>query len=223
MIEMLYGYKYINNKPRTYCKCLGVDNEEYIIRADALRSGATTSIKGATKSGTKQDITGMKFGHLTALYPTDKRAANCSVIWVFRCDCGNIVEATMSNAKRGHTRSCGCNRRSKYEELIHDYLTSLNVDFVEEKRFSDCTNLQGSDTLPFDFYIPNKNKIIEFDGQHHFEIIPGWGGEDKFKKTKENDNIKNNYCLKNDIELLRLPYTLTEDEIIEKVNCFINP
>ncbi|MGF0146290.1 hypothetical protein ACQRDF_02500 [Lachnospiraceae bacterium SGI.054] len=176
---MLYKYKIKQEikKPRTYCRCIGIDNNEYIIRADALTSGATLHIKGAMKTGISHDITGQKFGHLTALYPIEKRAANGGIIWHCDCDCGNECDVTLNNLTRGHTRSCGCNNRSQYEEYIHDYLTSLHIYFEEEKRFSDCRNSKGSDMLPFDFYIPKYNLIIEYDGFHHFNPVNGLGGE----------------------------------------------
>lgn len=225
VIEMLYGYKIKPEikKARTYCKCLGIDGKEYIIRADALTSGATLHIKGAMKTGIRKDISGKKFGHLTAKYPVDERAANGNIVWYCECDCGNNINVRENSLVRGHTRSCGCRHRSKYEEFISNYLTSLNVKFDEQKRFSDCKNSKGSDMLPFDFYIPKYNTLIEYDGLHHFDPINGWGGEEKFKLTQENDGIKNNYCKENNITLLRIPYTDSYDEIIRTINCFISP
>ncbi len=225
VIEMLYQYKIKPSikKARTYCRCIGIDNNEYIIRADALTSGATRHIKGAMRTGNPIDITNQRFGHLIAKYPTEKRAANGSVIWHCECDCGGTIDVPAYNLIRGHTRSCGCNHRSKYEELIHDYLTSLNIFFNEEKRFNDCRNSKGSDMLPFDFYIPEQNKIIEYDGLHHYEPIERRGGEVKFRTIRENDAIKNKYCTDNHIELLRIPYTDSEEEIINKINCFMSP
>ncbi len=225
VIEMLYQYKIKPsiNKARTYCRCIGIDNNEYIICADALTSGATKFIKGAMKAGTPVDITNQKFGHLTAKYPTKKRASNSGIIWHCECDCGGEIDVTSNNLIRGHTRSCGCNHRSKYEEFIHDYLTSLNIFFKEEERFDDCRNSKGSDMLPFDFYIPEYNKIIEYDGLHHYEPIESRGGEEKFKRIQENDAIKNKYCADHNIELLRIPYTDSEEEIINKINCFMSP
>lgn len=225
VVEMLYQYKIKPSikKARTYCRCIGVDNKEYIIRADALTSGATKFIKGAMRAGKPIDITNQKFGHLTAKYPTTKRAANGGIIWHCECDCGRETDIDVSSLISGHTRSCGCNHRSKYEEFIHDYLTSLNIQFEEEKRFPDCKNSKCSDMLPFDFYIPNLNKIIEFDGEHHFSPIKSWRGEEKFKLTQKNDAIKNKYCMEKNIDLLRIPYTDSEKEIINKINCFMSP
>ena len=77
--------------------------------------------------------------------------------------------------------------------------------------------------LPFDFYIPKYNLIIEYDGFHHFYPVNGGGGEEKFKLTQENDAIKNKYCKENDITLLRIPYTDSKEDIIRKINYFMSP
>lgn len=77
--------------------------------------------------------------------------------------------------------------------------------------------------LPFDFYLYDKNIIIEYDGLHHFEPVKGWGGEEKFKITQENDEIKNTYCKNNNITLIRIPYTCTKEEIIQIINNALSP
>jgi very-short-patch-repair endonuclease len=107
--------------------------------------------------------------------------------------------------------------------FIHDFLSELNINFTEQKRFFDCRNKKQSDMLPFDFYLIDYNVLIEYDGLHHFEPIKGWGGEDKFKITKENDGIKNNYCLTHNIPLLRLPYTYTEEKIKSEILNILSP
>ena len=130
VIEMLYGYKKTSGKPRTYCKCIGIDNKEYIIRADALRRGITTKILYAGNKR-NQDISNKKFGLLTALYRTGEKASNGNNIWHCVCDCGNECDVPMSSLKCGHTRSCGCRHRSKWEDFISKYLCSLNIYFEE--------------------------------------------------------------------------------------------
>lgn len=221
---MLYGYKYVNGKPRTYCKCKGVDNKEYIIRADALRTGATKHIEGAGNKSESKDISGMIFGCLTALEPTDKRASNGNIIWHCKCSCGNYIDVAISNLIRGHTRSCGHKHRSKYEDYIANYLKEKEIQYYSEYRFSDCLNSNGNNTLPFDFYLPLYNSIIEYDGPHHTEIITNWGGEEKLKKTQENDCIKNNYCREHNINILRIPCIIkTEDGIRNIIKSFLSP
>lgn len=220
---MLYGYKHINNKPRTYCECIGIDNNTYIIRADALQRGATKHLKNVGNKISAINIAGEKYGLLTAIHPTDKKAANGNIIWLCKCDCGNYTEVPMGNLRRNHTLSCGCRHKSKWEMFISNYLDNLHIKYIEQKRFPDCRNLKGSDMLPFDFYLYEINKIIEYDGLHHFEPINGWGGVEKYNITQLNDEIKNKYCRDNNIELLRLQYNLTGEEIKNKINRFIKP
>lgn len=122
VVEMLYNYQ---NKHRTYCKCIGIDGNEYIVRQDALVSGVTHTIHGACSGGIQQDISGQKFGRLTAIEPTDIRASNGGVRWKCLCDCGNYIYPTMNNLKRGHTTSCGCAKI--------DYIESCKIDIVGKK------------------------------------------------------------------------------------------
>lgn len=57
------------------------------------------------------DITGERYGRLTAIRFTEKK--NGRRFWLFRCDCGNVVERSLSGVRRGETRSCGCLRREQ--------------------------------------------------------------------------------------------------------------
>ena len=65
----------------------------------------------------RMDLTGMRFGRLTAIRPTEKRL-NKKVVWECRCNCGNetmydiensgkLVYVSSTKLTRGHTRSCG--------------------------------------------------------------------------------------------------------------------
>ena len=52
---------------------------------------------------------------------------------------------------------------------------------------------------------------IEFDGQQHFNPDTYFGeseekAKEDFERLKRRDNIKNNYCAKNNITLIRIPY-----------------
>lgn len=132
---MLWNYQ---NKHRTYCKCIGIDGNEYIIRQDALISGNTHTIHGACSSGKQHDITGIKFGRLTAIEPIKERASNGGVRWKCICDCGNICYPTMNNLKIGHTTSCGC-----YKE---DLIESSKINIIG-KRFGKLIVLNEVESL----------------------------------------------------------------------------
>lgn len=225
ILELLYNY---NNTGKTYAKCKCNCDNIKIIAMNNLINGHTKSCgcEEINSRYTRQhfiDITGQKFGMLTVVEKSDKKASNGSVIWECNCDCGGHTFASYTSLKYGHVLSCGCRHRSKWEIFIHNYLKELNVDFEEEKRFPECMNIKQSDMLPFDFYIENKRIIIEYDGEHHYKPIEYWGGEEKFKITQQNDEIKNKFCEDNNIILLRLPYTLSETEIKEQIYNILNP
>lgn len=215
VIKMLKNY---NNTRHVYCICVDENGNECPrpIRADALTRGVTKHAKGAGRTGRAFDITGRKFGLLTAICPTSQRESNGNIVWSCLCDCGNYTFVGVSSLLSGHTLSCGCRHRSKWEVYICDILSKHCVEYEWEKCFIDCTNINETSTLPFDFYLPKYNSIIEYDGLQHFESIKLWGGDEKLEITKQNDNIKDEYCRANHINLLRIPYT-TKKEDIERI------
>lgn len=95
-----------------------------------------------------------------------------------------------------------CNE-TKGEKSISDILNKYNIKFKTQYRFDDCRFKQ---ILYFDFYLPQYNCCIEFDGQQHFEIIEWFGGFDGLVEGKIRDTIKNIYCKNNNIKLIRIPY-----------------
>jgi very-short-patch-repair endonuclease len=86
---------------------------------------------------------------------------------------------------------------------IINFLSDFKIKFDVEKRFKDCRNILP---LPFDFYLPEYNICIEYDGQQHYKPMGYKSGFKKFKKTIKRDEIKNNYCKENNIKLLRISY-----------------
>jgi hypothetical protein len=117
---------------------------------------------------------------------------------------------------RGHgCPSCG-NNYSRGEEKIKKWLNSNNIKYIQQHRFEDCKGPKYK--LPFDFYIPDFNMCIEFDGKHH--SVPIFG-EKSFLKNKKSELIKNNYCLENKIKLLRIGY-LDEKNIKEILDAIMS-
>lgn len=56
------------------------------------------------------DLTGQKFGKLTAVRPTEERRGNNEVVWECVCDCGKTTFVDRANLVTGGTKSCGCSR-----------------------------------------------------------------------------------------------------------------
>ena len=95
----------------------------------------------------------------------------------------NVTYAHFYDGKR-----CGKCKNSKGEKRIAEILMKFGIRFTEQKRFSDC---KINYTLPFDFYLPDYNVLIEYDGRQHYEIVERFGGLDGFIKTKIRDTYKN--------------------------------
>ena len=79
------------------------------------------------------DLTGQRFGKLTALEPTKDRDQNGVTVWRCRCDCGNEAMVSASLLKNGYKKSCGCIRH-RSEDLTGQRFGSLVVVGVAEKK-----------------------------------------------------------------------------------------
>lgn len=101
-----------------------------------------------------------------------------------------------------HLYGCGCPKcnNSIGELMIENFLLRNNINFIEQYKFDDCFN---KSKLPFDFYLPDFNICIEYDGEFHYKDF----GFNDLEYQKNNDNIKNNFCEKTNIKLIRIPYT----------------
>lgn len=105
-----------------------------------------------------------------------------------------------------HQQGQGCPDccSSTGETMISRILSEMSISFETQKKYVGCKNVLQ---LPFDFYLPDYNLLIEYDGIQHFQPIKRFGGDFGFDRVKKTDNIKNNFCFKNGINLLRIPYT----------------
>ncbi len=194
-----------------HCKC--VCGTECDIRSDQLVSGAVQSCGCLQKERVAEigksharDISGMIFGCLQAVSPTSKRDGK-SVIWICHClNCGNnAYEASVSDLTFGNTKSCGC-LKSIGEFNITQLLQNSNIEFQKEKSFDNLISDRGH-RYRYDFYLPQYNRLIEFDGEQHYKYKDsGWSTKEYFERTQKSDKIKNEYALSNNIDLVRIPY-----------------
>jgi uncharacterized protein with PIN domain len=119
-------------------------------------------------------------------------------------DCGYDFKMIPSSFVGGH-RCPNC-RISKGETKIKKFLEIHNIDFLQQYMTENCRNVYP---LRFDFAIYENEKlycIIEYDGEFHYKKVSQFGGKEKLRKQKHNDQIKNQYCQQNNIPLIRIPY-----------------
>lgn len=122
--------------------------------------------------------------------------------------CGSTWDTAPATLMRGS--GCPECKASNGEQEVSRVLKKHNFKYFTEYRFNDCRNQKP---LPFDFYLPDKNVCIEYDGVQHFKpsnffIREGYD----FNYRKRNDKIKNNYCKEKNIKLIRIPYTIENIE-----------
>ena len=102
-----------------------------------------------------------------------------------------------------------CNA-SKGEYRIKMWLDENNITYEPQKTFNKCINPDTKRRLKFDFYIPDKNLVIEYDGKQHFEVSNFCNdvelAKELFEKVKKHDQIKNAFVNNNKINILRISY-----------------
>ena len=89
----------------------------------------------------------------------------------------------------------------------------MKVNHIHNSSHSKLTDYCGQ-PLRFDFLIENENYkpiVIEYNGEQHYRPVTfGKNSQEKaeenFKKQKEHDNIKREFCKKYDYNLLEIHY-----------------
>ena len=133
--------------------------------------------------------------------------------WIFECTkCGEqVIRIASDIGNRNENTICpNCiTERYKGPRAIAEWLDSNNIPYRKEVRFDDCKHKSA---LPFDFGIYSASgeltHLIEFDGEQHYKFIPLWHGDEQgFIMQQLRDVIKTDFCTKNNIPLIRIPYT----------------
>lgn len=121
--------------------------------------------------------------------------------------CGNIYNTAPHLFLTG-TRCPYCSE-SKGETKIRYFLEKNKINFIKQYVFEDLIGL-GNGYLRFDFAVfddyNNLKFLIEFQGKQHYKHIAGMMSYENFIKLQKHDNLKINYCLKNNIELIHISY-----------------
>lgn len=102
---------------------------------------------------------------------------------------------------------------SQGERLVRIFLTNKNVKFYPYHKFKECFSTLNNKCyfLTFDFYLPDLNILIEYDGEQHFRPVDIFGGQKTYDRQVILDNIKNGFANDNNIRLIRIPFTVKND------------
>lgn len=130
--------------------------------------------------------------------------------------CGEVFDVRFDHLIAGETQCPHCfNSKSRGEVAISKWLKANNIAFEEQKRFRDCRG--DKRPLPFDFYIPDLNIAIEYQGEQHYAPVKLFGGDNKFEKRIKYDAIKKIFCAINGIRFVCIPYWE-----LQNIECTLN-
>lgn len=218
-----YTYKDKNNKWHGLFKCPRCD-DDFESMISNISKGNTASC-GCLRDDdfykkihehNYKDLAGQRSGDWTFLHRTDRQSKNGTWYWYCECDNGHSKEILSSNFEK--TTLCQeCHSNSKGEQKVKSILDSLKINYLSQYAFEDCKNINA---LYFDFYLPDNNCCIEYDGIQHFEKTHF--SHDSFEIRQERDEMKNQYCKRNGITLIRIPYwdfdKVNEEYLLEKIS-----
>lgn len=126
----------------------------------------------------------------------DKFLWNC-----FTCE--NEYLAKANNRTSSNTGCPSCNE-SKGEKRIQSWLEKNNIKHVTQKTFKGLLGIRKG-SLSFDFYLPDHNTLIEFQGEFHDGSTRGYA-KNNLAYQKEHDGRKKEYAINNNFKLIEIWY-----------------
>jgi hypothetical protein len=131
--------------------------------------------------------------------------------WWICSRCGNEWQADVRNRNaltKEMSTNCPKCCTSSGELETEKILKKYNIKFEIHKSFENC---RYKNKLTFDFYLPEHNCCIEFNGKQHYENVINWKGyytlpPERFEEQKIRDQIKKDFCLKENILFIIIPY-----------------
>ena len=120
-------------------------------------------------------------------------------------ECGDVFLTSYNSFVKHEGQYCPkcSSTESNGEKRVRAYLEANNILFNQEYRFDDC---KDKNTLPFDFYLPEYNTCVEYQGLQHYEPIEYFGGDIRLRNVQKHDQIKKQYCISHGLRLIEIPY-----------------
>lgn len=216
---------YVNKKTNTEFKCTVCDYkwETSPGHIHNSKSGCPQCNWGMTKAKMTY-VEAVKEKHGTDIKVIGEYIDASTKIEHYCCRCNETFKSTPNSVRRGS--GCPNCRISRGEERIRRYLESKDVRFVREWRDHNCKYFM---TLPMDFYLPDFNTVIEFQGIQHRKFSPPFHkSEMDLQKQQKRDETKRRYCKENGIKLIEIWYdqmelteNIIENEILKNIHMAI--
>lgn len=222
-IEIPINQVYKNNKTKIKVIChmtdkYGNEHGEFLIRPNDLISDYCCPKCGNNTTKTTIEfikdaiqVHGNKYNYSKVNY------INAYSKVTIICPIHGEYEQIPSNHLNGsNCPYCNANIKSRMEEKITQLLINENYNFERQKTFKW---LKYKKNLYLDFFLPDYNIAIEYQGNQHFKPISLWGGEQELYLRKERDKVKRKLCEKHNIKIFYLKGKISN---INKIKMFIN-
>ena len=112
-----------------------------------------------------------------------------------------------------HGTGCPSCLSSKGERLVKSFLEHNKIKFIQQYKIVGDFNSRSK--MFIDFYLPDYNTFIEYNGIQHYIPIKHFGGELQLQKQIIRDSDLRNYCEENNIKLIEIKYTENVFEILK--------
>lgn len=120
------------------------------------------------------------------------------------------------------SNSVGCSKclhsnPNRGETKIAKWLDAHCIRYTFQKSYPDLYWKSSQGRLKYDFWLPDFNTLIEFDGEHHFLPI-SWNksidGQTRLAEQQTKDTLKTKYAEEHGITLVRIRYDQDIDIIL---------
>lgn len=137
----MLNYIYITSSLCFFCLFFS----QSMLLCEFSRKAALMSEPKTTPASRARDLSGQRFGRLTAREATDQRGPDGSVLWRCVCDCGSTTLQPSSVLTGGRVTSCGC--KSRENDVLRrrlDYIDGTCVQFLQNTGTLRADNTSGT-------------------------------------------------------------------------------
>lgn len=210
-IEVIGDYRGYKNYIKCRCKIDGYEWESMVCH---LISGSAGCPKcAARRTRERCGLTNKEFvSRINNINPDIQvleKYQNNSTKLKFKCLKHNyIFKATPKSFLYGSGNGCPLCSQSSGERRMIQILKNNGRNIITQYSFSDCKNILP---LRFDAYDVDNKIAYEYQGGQHYRPIDFAGkgkdwAKEQFKIGKHRDKIKKEYCERNNIKLVEIPY-----------------
>lgn len=126
----------------------------------------------------KLDLTGQRFGRLTVIDEAPKK--DKYIRWNCVCDCGNHIEVSTRDLRRGDTKSCGCLQQENRSTChIKHNETNTRLYYVWQNMKHRCYREKDKSY----FHYGGRGITVCDEWLHDFSAFSKWAYENGYDET----------------------------------------